>query len=537
MISTIRSMFRSAGTVAKKYARSVVIGALIGRLGVGSLAYASAGMTVTRDTALKVAAYKRGVQLIADYIGKTPFHVRKENAKDKSHAAWKLVRKWARHHELSAFEFRRVLTIHMLTTGNGYGYIERDANAKPLRLHVLDPRKIEPTLRNGVLVYAIDGSTTVLESSDVIHIRGFCTDGFKGLDPILNYATEVLGLALAQQQYAAKYYENGGTPQTYLRTDEFLDEEAWAKLQSQSGPLKRSMNNPHEIPVLEKADLKSVSLSAEQTQLLGAREFSLKDIANLLGMPAHKLGGSDQSSYGSLEEENRSFRDDTLDPILVQFEIEYEKLLTEVEQALESHSVEAVRESLERTNMAVRADVLQKAVGGPHMTQNEAREIVSLPPVDGGDELLQPANMLVLGQQTGGSGSGTDSSKQRTAKFDALCRAALKDVCGRMTKRLTTQATRTKPDQWTGWLDSIEANHAAVIRSAFEPLLPLCGGDEVQADTLATRFIQSIRSQLAGIDTTNASSFTTTVAERSAALETRADTLAGEVLSVLRNRV
>ena len=106
-----------------------------------------------------------------------------------------------------------------------------------------------------------------------------------------------------------------------------------------------------------------------------------------------------------------------------------------------------------------------------------------------------------------------------------------------MTKRLTTQATRTKPDQWTGWLDSIEANHAAVIRSAFEPLLPLCGGDEVQADTLATRFIQSIRSQLAGIDTTNASSFTTTVAERSAALETRADTLAGEVLSVLRNRV
>lgn len=519
MMGKLRSMFRSAGTVAKKYARSVVIGALIGRLGVGSLAYASAGMTVTRDTALKVAAYKRGVQLIADYIGKTPFHVRKDNAKDRAHPAWKLVRKWARHHELSAFEFRRVLTIHMLTTGNGYGFIERDQNAKPLRLHVLDPRKIEPELRNGVLVYTIQSSTTVLESSDVIHIRGFCTDGFKGLDPVLNYATEVLGLALAQQQYAAMYYENGGTPQTYLRTDEFLDEEQWAKLQSQSGPLKRSMNNPHEIPVLEKADLKSVSLSAEQTQLLGAREFSLKDIANLLGMPAHKLGGSDQSSYGSLEEENRSFRDDTLDPILVQFEIEYEKLLTEAQQAVESHSVEAVRESLERTNMAVRADVLQKAVGGPHMTQNEAREIVSLPPVDGGDELLKPANMLVLGQQTGGSGSSTDGGK-RSEQFDEHCTAALTDVTARMLKRLNTQIERTKSDGWREFIDSLETKHGEVIRSAFAPLVPLCGGDVKTLDAVSRSFFEIAKRN----------------SNHGVPIAMPAETLAGQILSVIRNR-
>lgn len=532
MIQQLRSILRSAARGVAKFKRSVMVGSLIAGLSAAGIGATASGMTVNQRTALKVAAYKRGVQLIADYIGKTPFHVRKDNGKAKDHPAWKLVRKWARHHELSAFEFRRVLTIHMLTTGNGYGYIERDSKtARPLRLHVLDPRKIEPHLFNGRLVYAIAGSQQFMESSEVIHIRGFSTDGFKGLDPVLHYGAEVLGLALAQQQYAAKYYENGGTPQTYLRTDEFLGDEEWAKLQSQAGPLKRSMDNPHEIPVLEKADLKSVSLSAEQTQLLGAREFSLKDIANLLGMPAHKLGGSDNSSYGSLEEENRSFRDDTLDPVLVQFEIEYEKLLTEAEQQTETHSVEAVRESLERTNMAVRAEVLQKAVGGPHMTQNEAREIVSLPPVDGGDELLQPSNMLVVGQ----AAQPAAGSAARGADFDALCRSALKDVCGRMTKRLTTQAARTKPDQWSTWLDSLESSHAAVIRSAFSPLVPLCGGSDQQADQLAAFLIQSVRSQLLNVSA-NSGRFADQLAETASRLESSSDRLAADVLSVIRNR-
>ena len=510
----LRTQFRSFAMRAAKIAGySAMTWSLLG--GTVSTGFSASGMTVTRDSALKVAAYKRGVQLIADYIGKTPFQVKLEKENQKTHPAWRLVKKWARYHELSSFEFRRVLTIHMLTTGNGYGWIQRDTQtARPVALHVLDPGKVTPLLYNGRLVYRISGTETYLDATDVIHIRGFCVDGYSGLDPITRYATEVLGLAMAQQQYAAKYYENGGTPQTYLHTDEFLDDAQWAKMQSQSGPLKRSMDNPHEIPVLEKADLKSVSMSAEQTQLLGAREFSLKDIANLLGMPAHKLGGSDNSSYGSLEEENRSFRDDTLDPILVQFEIEYEKLLTEEQQQTESHTVEAVRESLERTNMSVRADVLYKAVGGPHMTQNEARDTVGLPAVADGDKLLAPANMVVIGQQP------ATKSGSRSDDYDAQCREALRDVTARMLKRLNTQIERTKPDQWREFVATLDEKHGEVIRSAFAPLVPLCGGDAERVGEVAKRlFTITARSSDAGVPMTE-----------------DAATLAGQILSIIRNR-
>lgn len=45
-----------------------------------------------------------------------------------------------------------------------------------------------------------------------------------------------------------------------------------------------------------------------------------------------------------------------------------------------------------------RASILQAAVGGPWMTRNEARADNNLPPVEGGDELIVPLNVVEGGQ-------------------------------------------------------------------------------------------------------------------------------------------
>ena len=498
-INWIRSLFRGRSERAK--ARGGYDLAMYGALGGSlSLALAASGMTVSRDSAFKVPAYKRGVQLIADYIGKTPFHVKTGHERANDHPAWMLVRKWAAWHEVTAFEFRRTLVVHALTTGNGYGWIERDAMMNPIKIHVLDPRKIRPRKLAGRLIYSIDGETSYFESHEVIHIKALGVDGYVGLDPVLTYATEVLGLAMAQQNYATTFFANGGTPSTYLKTEDYLDDDQWAKLQSKSGPLKRAVENPHEIPVLEKAELKSLNLTAQQAQLLEAREFSLKDIANLLGLPVHKLQGTGNSSYKSLEEENRAFRDDTLDPWLCQFEMEYQKLLTEDQQRSESHDVEAVRESLTRTNMRDRADILYKNIGGPFMTPNEGREIASLPPVDGGDKLLQPANMTPDPAGSPADPASQDAgTDQARAAFDAKCVDALADVTARMFRRLNTQIERVKPEAWPEFCDSLEEKHGDVIRSAFAPLIPLCDGQPERVDEVASTVLRCVSAAAAGV--------------------------------------
>jgi len=506
-------------------------------IGGGRVAHSKSGIMVTADEAMKVAAFKRGVCLIGDYIGKTPFHVKQGHSKATDHPAWKLVRRWAWYHGQSAFEFRRTMTILAQCRGNSYARIVRNqATMEPLSLRILDPSKVEAVVKRGTLRYQVKGRDTTMPASNVIHIKAPSLDGFHGMDPISQYGRDVLGLAIAQQNYASRYYENGGVPSTYLKSEVPLGEDQWNRLKGETGPLKTAVDNPHDIPVLEQAELKSLNLSAEQTQLLGAREFSLKDIANILGLPVHKLQGDGKSSYKSLEEENRAFREDTLDPWLCQFEFEFAKLLTEDQQLQETHEIHAVRESLTRTNIKDRQEYLGKGVGVPWMTPNEGREIEGLEGIEGGDELQIPLNMIPPDTTSGNDSEPADddeegresipaSTQQRTSEPapektpDPLQTVhqlrALTDVYGRMSKRLATQARKAaaKPKAFQDFLDNLDERNQDTLRSAFGPVCGLCAtGSASAGDDVSDTLLADFRTELNTIyDTTPADAFTSKV--------------------------
>lgn len=477
-----------------------------------------AGVSVNSDSALKVAAYKRGVELIGNYIGKTPFHIRRDNKKDKTHPAWKIVRKWAQYHQLSAFEFRRTMIVLAQTRGNAFAYIVRDPGTyEPLELRILDPGRVRVVLKRGQLGYTFGESPRVISATDVIHIRALSTDGYCGLDPIRSYAADVLGLSLAQSQYASTYYAAGGAPSVYLYSATPLDDDKFNRLKGETGPLKRSLENPHEIPVLDMAELKSLNLSAEQTQLLGSREFALKDIANILNITVHKLNGEGTGGYKSVEEENNAFRDDTLDPWFVQFEIEYEKLLTEAEQAAESHTVEAVRESLTRSNMADRANYLQKAIGGPWMSAAEGRDVDSLESLPNTGELYPPPNMT----KADPNAATADTTPARAVNVLKQV-AAVEDTFARMVKRLTVQARKAgeRSAAFPEFLNDLPTRHGDVIRSALRPVVEVCGGDGEHVERLARALLAETRVRLQTVyDTATPDNFSAEVGEACDTLE------------------
>lgn len=506
-----RTVQRSVG---KLFGVNEFVWQAISRLGfAGGSAMAASGILVNAETAMTVAAYKRAVELLSHHVAKTSFIVKAGVEQDRRHPASSLVRWWARHHEMSAFEFRRTLMVHALTSGNGYAYIRRERSV-PVELILLEPSAVNPQLVQGRLQYQINGRPGYVSPSDVIHIKGMGFNGYVGLDPIRYYAKEVLGLAIATQTYAAKYYENGGTPSAYLKSEVPLTDEQFNRLKGEAGPLKRSVENPHELPILEQTDIKSVGLTAEQTQLLSARKDIILDIANLLGIPPHKLGLAISTSYGSLEEENEAFRHDALDPWLVQFEMEFRKLLTEDEQAEETHEVCADRNDLTRLKATELAEYLSTLGGGVTvMTVNELRSKVGLPPVPGGDKLLSPLNMAAAQQPTGNpdptqpkpepqasspapvSGDPPPEDPESRSRIRAHQLQALEDVYSRMTKRLATAAGRVKrSDQLTEFRAALTDHHLAVVRSALAPIVPLCGGDD--AGPFAAELLTEFRHQL-----------------------------------------
>lgn len=89
--------------------------------------------------------------------------------------------------------------------------------------------------------------------------------------------------------------------------------------------------------------------------------------------------------------------------------------ITEWEQVLdaafgdEGHYLEANVDVKLRGSFLEQAAATSTAVGGPWMARNEARSMRNMPPVEGGDELITPLNVLV-----GGQASPHDSGSQNT---------------------------------------------------------------------------------------------------------------------------
>jgi HK97 family phage portal protein len=530
-------MFDSTKSIARRSLASIFgitegVLSAIGRVGIrGGLVLAASGVMVSAESAMLVSAYKRGVELLAHHVAKTPYCVKRGCEMDTSHPASPVIRWWARHHQMSAFEFRRTMMVIALTRGNSYAYIVRRAGVVT-ELLLLDSQQVQPEVIRGKLVYRVSGRDKFVSPSDMMHIKGLGFNGYEGLDPIRYYAKEVLGLAIATQNYAAKYYENGGTPSAYLKSEVPLTDDQFNRLKGEAGPLKRSVDNPHELPILEQTDIKSVGLTAEQTQLLGARKDIILDIANLLGIPPHKLGLAISTSYGSLEEENDAFRDDALDPWLVQFEMEYRKLLTEDEQQGETHTVAADRSDFSRMKSADQAQYLKDMTGGSAvMTVNEARARLGLPPVQGGDVLMRPLNMAAAGEdpeepaddsqaseteqtdteasdaEIGDVADGeesdveteTDDAAESRSRIHAAKLRALEDVFNRMTKRLTTAAGKIKrPEQLVEFRSRLDTDHLQVITAALSPIVPLCGGTE--AGPFALELVTAFRSRLDSLE-------------------------------------
>lgn len=501
---------------------------LFSAIGGRSFGVSSSGVTVTTETALKVAAWKRGIQLISDYIGKTPYHVKRDGLKDKQHPAWMLVRRWSNYHVVSAREFRRTMAAIALARGNSVAFIVREsATAVPVELRILPPNTCRPVKAAGGIRYKIEGRSNTVSPSDVIHIKGFSLNAFWGDDPISGYARDVLGLSIAGQNYAAGYYEHGGLPTKYAHAEHVLQDDEYNTINKRlndSGGLANRLSNAHDIPICEGFELKDLSPTAEQTQLLESREFSLTDIANALGISVHKLQGKRNSSYKSLEEENRAFGDDTLDPFFCQFEEQYAKLLTEAEQQTEAVKIEAVRESLQRTNAKDKALIVSKATGGaPWLEQDEARELYDLPP---STKLPTP---LYMQQQTDDD-EAKDSDDERSNQTLAKQQAAVASVFARMGKRLSTQLRRAaaKPDTFGRFVDQLDERNRQTVAEALQPVVALVR-DSIDCEAVAAEYLNSFRAVLPAADTDDFSSAAGTIADR---WERSHDTHAAQLLAL-----
>nr|HPH63005.1 phage portal protein [Paludibacteraceae bacterium] len=310
--------------------------------------------------------------------------------------------------EMSSFVFRETLMTHLLLWGNAYAQIIRNGKGEIIALYPLMANKMTVDRDDeGHLYYsysrstdeanAKENSTVVLSPREVLHIPGLGFDGLVGYSPIA-MAKNAIGLAMATEEYGAKFFANGAAPSGVLEHPGTIKDPA--RLRENWNSTFGGSINSGKVAVLEEGmKYTPISISPEQAQFLETRKFQINEIARIFRVPPHMLADLEKSSFSNIEQQSLEFVKYTLDPWVIRWEQSlYRSLLTADEK--KKYFFKFNLEGLLRGDYASRMSGYSTARQNGWMSANDIRVLENLdkiPTEQGGDLYLINGNMLPLG--------------------------------------------------------------------------------------------------------------------------------------------
>jgi len=370
------------------------------------------GISINPASSLTIAPVFQAINLISGDVAKLPLNVYqrrqdlgvKGRIVDDNHPAQKLI-KYRPNSEMSAFKFWRRIMTHALLWSNAYCIIRRDKAGNPVELLPLLPDRTTPQrTRDGQLFYVseIDGELKGFAASNILHIEQISITGEADCQ-LLYKAREAFALSLAAEQFASKYFVNGGRIGGILEMPPGMTKQGADNLESGFRKTYESIDNSFRSVILrDGAKFHQAQFTPEQTQMTAARDQQVKEVARWFNIPPHKLGDDSKASYNSLEQENRAYLQGCLSHWLKTVESEcYLKLLQPMEQESNSHFVEFNTAALVQADISTQYSIYRTGIEAGILSPDEVRAMQNLNPrPDGlGSKYLRPLNMEYADQE------------------------------------------------------------------------------------------------------------------------------------------
>jgi HK97 family phage portal protein len=206
-------------------------------------------------------------------------------------------------------------------------------------------------------------------------------------------AFQSIGTGIAQEEFAGKFFANGANQKIALVTPDNMSEPQLAKLrEAWMNKYAGSANSHNPLVLYGGMDIKTVSISNEDSQLLESRRFTVEDIARAYGVPPFMIGHNEKTtSWGSgVESMGQGFLTFTLQPHLNRIQQEINRKIFRTSK----YFVEFKTIGLLAADVTARAKYQREAIGGSQgpgwLTINEVRRSENMPPIDGGEALYVP---------------------------------------------------------------------------------------------------------------------------------------------------
>lgn len=264
-------------------------------------------------------------------------------------------------------------------------------------LYPLEPQRVGVNVMNAEVLYNIDGRGVA--RADLAHLRGLTFDGLAGINTT-QAVKDAIGLALALQENANKFFGNGSRPGATLEHPAQLSAEAQKRLRD-SIEEQTGGKNANRLLILEEG-MKFTAMRSENkdSQFLESRDRQDLEICRIFGVPPHKVGIMQGQPRANVEQDNISFVSEVIEPKCVKYGQELTRVLLTPDEVRQGYRITISPAKLLRGDMLTRYRAYSIGRQWGWLSANDVRKAEGLPPIEDGDEYIDPSDK-------GGEGSPT----------------------------------------------------------------------------------------------------------------------------------
>ena len=305
-----------------------------------------ASVSITEETAMKIASLTQGISIIAETIASMPVYLHKEESgfqqtllEDRRSR----ILSGMANDVLTSFTLKRNLIKDLILYGNAYAKIIREGdniNLFYLPNDVVTPKKDSSGYYFEVKSYSTDinGERVPAEIVNyydmLVLIRNPKYNSITGTG-LLSYGSQVLDMATEETKYMTSLFKNGLSAKAVLSSKTPFKKEVKTQLKKDLMNFYSGSSNAGKMLVLEgDVSVNSLSLTPSDIKLIENKNFTISEVARLLNIPKHMLNlDRGQGTYSNITQERLMLLQQTLTPYTVAFEEALnQKLLDESEQ-------------------------------------------------------------------------------------------------------------------------------------------------------------------------------------------------------------
>ena len=281
------------------------------------------GYAVTAESAIRVAAVIRAVDVVAKTIASLPFELLRKTQtgreKAKDHHLYSLLHDMP-NPETTAYEFWHMYVFNLMLTKGAYAKIVRDRNGFIRELWNIPTANViarRNTQTNERYIIVTDGSgseTLYPESYMYTPALRFSNSDYP--TDFISIAQSVLGLTMALNGHAQDYFENGSNLGGFIEYPGKMGDKAYQNFKESWADTYAGVTKAHKIAFLESGvKFTGVVKNPTDSQALESRQYQVIEVCRLLGVPPHKVFDLGRATWANVEQMNIEYVQETLDPM------------------------------------------------------------------------------------------------------------------------------------------------------------------------------------------------------------------------------